>query len=175
LIREAPVLITLQELELHRIEVQKTYAPGELDYHTADFEQQGPLKVSAVAELLSSEIRIRGHLATRLKAECDRCLAPVGFPIEHDFDLFYRPMETIARDEEIEVPEEEAEVGFYSDDKIELADLVTEQVILSVPMKIVCRPDCLGLCPVCGVDRNLEKCKCSQRQKESPFASLKGD
>jgi len=169
------VLITLQELELHRIEVQKTYAPGELDFHTAEFQQQGPLKVSAVAELLSSEIRIRGHLATRLNASCDRCLAPVGIPIEHDFDLFYRPMETIAREEEIEVPEDEAEVGFYSGDSIELADVVTEQVILSVPMKIVCRTGCLGLCPVCGVDRNLEKCRCSPGQKESPFASLRGE
>jgi uncharacterized protein len=169
------VLITLQELELHRIEVRKTYAPGELDYHTAEFQQQGPLKVTAVAELLSSEIRIRGHLGTRLRASCDRCLAAVEFPIEQDFDLFYRPMETIAREEEIEVPEEEAEVGFYSGDSIELADVVTEQVILSVPMKIVCRPGCLGLCPVCGADRNKEKCACSQRQKESPFASLKGE
>lgn len=175
LIREAPVLITLQELELHRIEVHKTYAPGELDYHTADFDQQGPLKVSAVAELLSSEIRIRGHLGTRLKASCDRCLTAVEFPIEQDFDLFYRPMDSIAREEEIEIPEEEAEVGFFSGDRIELADVVTEQVILSVPMKIVCRPGCLGLCPVCGVDRNLEKCNCSQRHKESPFASLKGE
>ncbi|HEV2232301.1 MAG TPA: DUF177 domain-containing protein [Terriglobia bacterium] len=175
LVREAPVMITLQELELRRVEVRKTYASGDLDYHTVEFQQQGPLKVEAVAELLGSEIRIRGHLGTRLRAQCDRCLAPVEFPVEHDFDLFYRPMESIAREEEIEVPDDESEVGFYSGEGIEVDDLVTEQVILSVPMKIVCRAACLGLCPVCGVDRNQQKCGCSDRRLDSPFASLKGE
>src|SRR6266567_6353256 len=127
---EAPVMITLHELELHRMEVRKTYASGELDYHTAEFQQQGPLKVDAVAELLGSEIRVRGHLGTRLKAQCDRCLSPVILPVEQDFDLFYRPMREIAREEEIEVREEESEVGFFSGEGIELADMLTEQVTL---------------------------------------------
>lgn len=168
-------MITLQELELRRVEVRKTYAGGVLDYHTEEFRQAGPLKVEAVAELLGSEIRIRGHLGTRLSAQCDRCLAPVELPVEHDFDLFYRPMETIAREEEIEVPDDESEVGFYSGEGIEVEDFVTEQVILSLPMKIVCRANCLGLCPICGVDRNKQKCRCSDQRVDSPFASLKGD
>jgi len=168
-------MITLQELEHHRIEVQKTYASGELDYHSADFRQDGPLNVRAVAELLGSEIRIRGQLRTRLKACCDRCLAPLEFSVERDFDLFYRPMENIAREEEIALPDGESEVGFYSGDGIDLADVMTEQVILSLPMKMICGANCQGLCPVCGVDRNREKCLCAERRIDSPFASLKDD
>jgi uncharacterized protein len=171
---EAAVLIALQELELHRIVVSKTYAPGALDYRGAEFRQAGPLQVDAVAELVGSEIRIRGHLGTRLKASCDRCLGPVELPVERDFDLFYRPMRTIAREEEIEVPKDELEVGFYSGGGIALADVVSEQVILSVPMKVLCQPDCLGLCPACGADRNREACRCPAPREDSPFASLKG-
>ena len=166
-------MITLQELEFHRIEVRKSYAPGALDYHTAEFQQKGPLKVDAVAELLGSEIRIRGRLAIRLKACCDRCLGPVEFPVEHEFDLFYQPVENIAREEELEVPEDESEVGFYSGDGIDFDEVVAEQVILSVPMKIVCRAECLGLCPVCRSNRNAKECQCVAPQKESPFAALK--
>ena len=95
-------------------------------------------------------------------------------PVERDFDLFYRPMSTIAREEEIKIPEDELEVGFFTGDGIALADVVTEQVILSVPMKVVCRPECLGLCPVCKVNRNLEQCRCSVPGVDSPFASLRG-
>jgi uncharacterized protein len=175
LVWEAPVKITLRELELHRVEVEKTFASGDLDYHTAEFQQQGPLKVRAMAELLGSEIRVRGHLGTRLRASCDRCLEPVEFAVEHDFDLFYRPMEDIAREEEIKIPDDESEVGFYSGEGIELADIVREQVILSVPMKIVCRTQCRGLCPSCGIDLNRGKCQCFEPKKESPFASLKGE
>ena len=102
-------------------------------------------------------------------------MAATQSPVEQDFDLFYRPMESIAREEEIEVSDDESEVCFYSGEGIEVDDFVTEQVILSAPMKIVCRAACLGLCPVCGVDRNLQKCQCSDRRIDSPFASLKGE
>jgi DUF177 domain-containing protein len=167
------VLITLAELELHRIEVSKTYDSGVLDFRSAEFRQSAPLRVDAVAELAGAEIRLRGHLGTRLTVTCDRCLATFDFPVDRDFDLFYRPNETIARAEEIEVPKEELGIGFYSGEGIDLADAITEQVILSVPMKLVCRPDCRGLCPVCGADHNRVECQCAPPCKESPFVRLK--
>lgn len=167
-------MITLAELELHRIEVTKTYASGDLNFQGAEFQQSGPLQVEAVAELAGPEIRVRGSLRTRLSACCDRCLASFDFPVERAFELFYRPMESIAGEEEIEVPKDELGVGFFSGEGIELDEMVTEQVILSVPMKKVCRDECRGLCPVCGVDRNREQCQCAlPQQQESPFARLK--
>lgn len=167
------MLITPQELELHKKVIEKEYASGEIDYRGVEFEQRGPLKVRAVAKLDGEEIRIRGYLETRLEARCDRCLAPVEFPVRRDFDLAYRPVASIAREEEIEVAGDELGVGFYSGEGIDLADLLSEQVILSVPMKIVCRAECRGLCPVCGADRNREDCHCPSPRSESPFAKLK--
>ena len=167
--------ITLSELELHRVTVSESYAPGALDYHGAEFRQAAPLELEAQAELLGSEIRLRGHLVTRLHASCDRCLGPVEIPVRRDFDLFYRPMEIIAKEEEIEVSPDEMEIGFYEGDGIESADVATEQVILSVPMKIICKNECRGLCPVCGVNRNATRCDCAPPQQDSPFASLKKD
>ena len=115
-------MITLAELELHRIVVSKTYASGTLDYRGAEFQQASPLKVDAVAELAGSEIRIQGHVETRLSAFCDRGLGPLELPVDRHFDVFYRPVESIARDEEIEVPKDELGVGFYAGDGVELAD-----------------------------------------------------
>ena len=168
-------MITEQELSLHRIVVSKVYAPGTLDYQGVEFRQAGPLNIEAVAELLGSEIHIRGKLSTRVEACCDRCLAKVEMPLDCQFDLFYRPMATIAVEEEIELGEDELDVGFYPDSGIALEDIVMEQVILEFPMKVVCQPNCLGLCPICGVNRNLEKCQCSTSSSESPFSSLRGD
>lgn len=167
------MLITPQELELHRIVVSKAYAAGEIDYRGAEFKQAGPLEVGAAAELEGAEIRIRGRLKGGLEAVCARCLSPVAIPLERAFDLRYRRLETIAHDEEIEVPRDELEVGFYPGEGIVLADVIAEQVILAVPMKILCRPDCQGLCPGCGVNRNFETCRCALPHAESPFASLK--
>ena len=168
------MLITHHELELHRIVVSKTYAADEVDYRGADFRQMGPLKVEAVAELAGSEIRIRGHLDGCLETSCDRCLGHVEISVDRDFDLFYRPMAAIAREEEVEIPKVELDVAFYSGEGIPLIDLVAEQVILSRPMKVVCGADCRGLCPACGVNRNLEECDCSSEPRtDSPFAALK--
>jgi len=166
------VRITLEDLQLHPIVVSKTYSPGALDYHGADFRQSAPLKVEARAELSGSEIHLRGHLATTLEASCDRCLGAVAIPVERNFDLFYRPVSTLAQAEEVELPADELEVGFFSGDGIELADVLTEQVILSVPMKVVCRADCRGLCPACGADLNLAQCGCRPAAEGSPFSSL---
>ena len=167
------MLITPQELELHRIVVSKTYAPDALNYRGAEFRQIDPLQVNAVADLVGAEIRIRGMVKTRLEVSCDRCLATVGLPVEQEFDLTYRPVSAIAREEEIELAEDELEVGFYSGEGIELVDVVAEQVILSLPMKVVCAADCRGLCPTCGADRNREPCRCPETRLDSPFAALK--
>ena len=164
--------ITLEELELDRVVISETYAVGALNFRGAEFRQVAPLKLEAVAELQGAEMRIRGHLGTLLEASCDRCVAAVQVPVERDFDLFYRPLGSMAREEEIEIPADELDVGFYSGDGIELADVATEQVILSVPMKVVCRAGCLGLCPVCGANRNVVACQCPPPAGESPFASL---
>lgn len=166
------MFISTEELRLHRISVSKTYAAGALDYRGANFRQLGSLKVEGGAELVGSEIHLRGHLGTRLEACCDRCLVKVEIPVERDLDLFYRPIREIARAEEVEISQDELDVGFYSGDGIALADVVTEQVILSMPMKVVCRADCQGLCPVCGANRNLEACGCTEPVHESPFSSL---
>ncbi len=166
------MLITLEELEQRSVVVSETYAADALDYRGTEFEQLGPLQIDVRAELQGAEIRLRGRLETRVGAKCDRCLALVEIPVQREFDLYYRPVETIAREEEIEIPSEELDVGFFSGAGIELADVATEQVILSLPMKVLCRADCRGLCPNCGGNRNLEECHCPPPRGDSPFAGL---
>ncbi len=167
------MFITLQELELHRVSVSETYLPGALDFQEAGFRQTTPLEVSAEAELAGKEIRIRGHISGTMEAACDRCLEQTEIPINQGFDLPCRPMEEIAHEEEVEVGEDELKVGFFSGDGVNLSDVVREQVLLAVPIKVVCRPDCRGLCPLCGANRNVRQCGCSPEHEDSPFAFLK--
>ncbi len=171
--KEALVLITPEELELHRIVVSKAYDSNALDYHGSEFLQRGPIQVDAVAELVGIEIRLRGHLGGQLDASCDRCLEPVEIRLDRHFDVLYRPVKAVSPGEEVEVPPNELNVGYYSGQGIDLAEVVSEQVILCVPMKVICRGDCQGLCPVCGANRNRETCGCTKPQGESPFAQLR--
>ena len=169
------MLIARHELELHRIVVDKTYEPGSLDFHGAEFRQVDPLEVKAVGELAGEDISIHGSLKARIEASCDRCLKPVAFPVEREFDLTYRPVSTIAREEEWKVPHEELDIGFYEGAGVQLTEVLAEQVILALPMKLVCAEGCLGLCPVCGANRNLRGCSCPEPRPASPFAALRGE
>ena len=166
------MLISVEELKLHPVSISETYPAGALDYHTTDFRQSGKLRVRGTAELVGDEIGFRGHLSTRIESTCARCLGPVELPVDCDFDLTYRPMAEIAKEEEIKVPAGELEVGFYTGPGIEVADVVTEQVNLFLPMQVVCSPDCRGLCPGCGANLNIETCKCTGAPLDSPFSAL---
>ncbi|MGH9429948.1 MAG: YceD family protein [Terriglobia bacterium] len=166
------MLITREELALHPVRVERTFEPGVLDYQSSDFRQIEALDIKAVADLVGEEIHVHGRLGTRLESECDRCAVRFDFPVECDFDLFYRPVSSIAREEEIEISSDELVVGFYQGDGVDLTDIIREQVLLALPMKMLCGPECRGLCPTCGTNRNLAGCQCEDVRVDSPFADL---
>jgi uncharacterized protein len=95
-----------------------------------------------------------------MEVACDRCLELASFPLDTDFDLFYRPAASMPQGEEIEVRDAETEIGFYQGDGLELSDILREQILFALPMQRVCREDCKGICPVCGQNRNLVECAC---------------
>jgi uncharacterized protein len=87
--------------------------------------------------------------------------------------LLYRPLGTDAGNEELSVTVAEAEVGYYQGDGLVLEDVLREQVLLAVPLKVVCREDCKGLCPTCGKNRNTEPCSCAATLGDPRWSALK--
>ncbi|MDE3180490.1 MAG: DUF177 domain-containing protein [Acidobacteriota bacterium] len=166
------MFITREELALRRIVFDKTYPPEQFRFTEQAMSAASPVQAKGAAELVGADVRVHGRVTARVSAACDCCTTPVELPIEQDFDLLYRPVSSIAAEEEIEVPPDELDVGFYTGNGIDLADVVKEQLILALPMKVVCRPDCCGLCAVCGADLNAGPCGCHETKDESPFASL---
>ena len=58
------------------------------------------------------------------------------------------------------------------EERLDLDQLLTEDILLDMPSKFLCRPDCKGICPVCGKNRNLEDCSCQQREVDPRLAAL---
>jgi len=172
------VFISVKELELKKVRFEVAFPPGEIDFQDDGdrLSQASPLEAEGSAELLPhtlGEIRVRGHLAVTLQCDCNRCLEPARFPIDSSFDLFYRPTASGAGDEEVEIDEGEAEIAFYEGAGIELKDILREHVLLNMPMQRVCRDNCLGICPVCGQNRNLINCGCEAKLVDDRWSALK--
>ena len=167
------MLITLEELREHPVRFEEKYAPGRIDYATAGLRQVGDLQVRGAASLLGREIHVKGNLGADFQMECARCLEPVNVPVRRQFDLFYVPLEEAPEEDEQAVPRGEEDVGFYSGEALVLEDVAKEQVLLSLPMRTVCREDCKGLCPTCGINRNRETCQCRETYTDPRWEALK--
>jgi uncharacterized protein len=175
------MFIDIHDLELHPIEFDSEFQPGKIDLGP-DVRQQTALKAKGTAELLEEhegrgkkipDIRLVGSLSTRLEASCARCLEPVALDVAREFDLLYRPEGVDAGKDEISVTQAEAEIGYYTGEGLPLEDFLCEQVLLSVPIKTVCREDCKGLCPYCGKNLNVESCSCKVEPKDPRWDALK--
>jgi len=85
----------------------------------------------ATAELIDAQIRITGQLETKIELQCARCLEPVVEDVQRHFDLFYSPMPKMSKPEEERLKDLDADIGFYKDDGLFLADVLAEQVLLA--------------------------------------------
>lgn len=169
------MFFSVQDLEVRKIHFDVDFPPGEIDFLDPLVKQKSVLKANGVVELLShtlGEIRVSGHLNVDLDNQCDRCLEPAPLKVDSDFDLFYRPADTGPEAAEVEIDEGEAEIGFYEGDGLELEDILRESVLLGIPMQNVCSPDCKGICPVCGQNRNVAPCGCREEPRNDRWAAL---
>jgi uncharacterized protein len=129
---------------------------------------QGGRLVGRVEKGEDEAVQFRGHLDARLRLVCGRCLEAFDHVLDEDLDLFFMPHgpSPDASEEEQDVPlsDRDMVVAFYDGDRIDLGEIVREQILLEVPLRRLCREDCRGLCPSCGVNRNTGSCDCRPEQ-----------
>jgi uncharacterized protein len=96
------------------------------------------------------------------------------FALGRDFRLsLWPPVNLESARDETELKKEDLAVGFIEAEKIDLDDIIREQIYLSLPIKLLCESACAGLCRVCGVNLNKETCKCSKNAGHPGFLKLK--
>jgi uncharacterized protein len=99
---------------------------------------------------------------------CDRCLEPFVLELKADFQTVYYSSDSqgVDLDEETHLLAQDAI-------DIDITEDIRETVLLAVPLKLLCRPDCKGLCPQCGANLNYETCSCSTEVIDPRWAKLK--
>src|SRR5260370_31479780 len=102
-----------------------------------DCGQGEALEVGGAAEVLEGQIRVTGELHTRLEMVCARCLEPVHEDVAREFDLFYRPLSSMTKEEEERLKLDDTEIAFFEGQGMFLADVLAEQVLLALPMNAI--------------------------------------
>ena len=145
--------------------VVETVLPEQVDDHPdwgpAEGALEGPLQLDLTLESVVEGILVRGTVDVDLELPCARCLSPQR--LEHTVpvaEMFMDPRK---------VDPEDDEDGYRIDDDLahlDLAPMLRDTVVMEVPVRVLCREDCQGLCPVCGTDRN--ETDCGHRPDEEP-------
>ena len=71
-----------------------------------------------------------------------------------------------------ELSRNDLDVSYFDGDTLDVSPIAEERVQMSIPMKPLCREDCLGLCPRCGKDRNVAPCDCAQEESDPRWGAL---
>ena len=158
---------------------------GHLDvegYELGDhsFELPSGLDYDLVLTNTGEGILATGLLRAHVVGTCDRCLERAEFDVTGEVDGYYlfEEPETLGEDED------EADFELVSaDNTIDLSGALVSALVMETPFVVLCREDCLGLCPVCGANLNEEDCghveqlereRERERLESSPFSALAG-
>jgi len=158
------------EAEPLRIDERFELPPDRLDPSVV----VSPVEVRARIEISAASpgYRLRGRFSMSGSLRCARCLKSVGWSEEEDIAVRLVPEDAAPDEEELELTTGDLEVRFYAGSELDLMDVAVEQTLLTMPMRVLCRESCAGVCPVCGADLNEEgACSC-QREIDPRWAAL---
>lgn len=133
-------------------EVSAEYDPKSLDIEFVDLKYSESLRLSGTIEKGPEVLTFRGNLAGKVEHICGRCLASEKEGIQKPFEFFYE---------------------IKGRESIETLDDLRETLILDHSLSFVCRRECRGLCPHCGINLNESQCQCSEQASPRTFSQLK--
>jgi uncharacterized protein len=156
------MLFDLSQLREARTHVARTYEPSAFAAGDEDaYRVVEPVQLDFDVQKAGTQFRVVGKVRTALALNCGRCLEDFTMPVDASFDLLYLPHAENQGEGEVEVEDEDLSTAYYSDEEIDLGQLMREQFYLALPMKPLCRESCRGLCPQCGTNLNSGTCDCS--------------
>ena len=166
-IRQKPRVLTA-------VEPAESYPPLVEMQEAGDCFFLSPLTVTLDVAWEYGHVRVQGNIVSRIRLNCSRCLAEIERPLESTFTVFYtKAVPDLPADDEVELGESDLISTSYEGDEIDFAPEIAEQVMLEVPLKPLCREECLGLCSKCGQDLNVSECGCDRRSPTLKFSALK--
>jgi len=134
------------------------------DLDVDDDRITGEIAVDLAATSNIDGVVVEGTLTMPWHAPCRRCLGDVVGTATIEIDEVYRdPSDVTVGD---------ADAFPIEGDQIDLVPAVREAVLLELPDDVLCREDCAGICPVCGIDRNHGSCDCDTTVRDDRWAAL---
>lgn len=151
---------------------QESVSISVADLGRADVQGLSPVACDGRIVRTDAGFLLDARLAWEQQVACDRCLAHFGEAREERLEVLLVVGHAKTGAGEHELQEEDLGVMRVEGEVLETEPLIAEQVLISLPVKPLCRPDCAGLCPGCGADLNHEPCRCESKPTDPRWAAL---
>jgi uncharacterized protein len=167
------VFIEIEDLKPEPLHVHHVFQAGEIDFSHEDAVLAEPVITEFTLKHKGADLHIAGTVETVIHCNCSRCNKEFDRNTTAGFDLSYLPQPKWSDDNaEVELKYEDMEVAFYDGIAFDVNLMVLEQIELAIPMKLVCREDCKGLCYKCGADLNEGICSCTGEDADPRLSVL---
>jgi uncharacterized protein len=133
---------------------------------------KSPVYGSAKLTRTNRGILVDTNISTKVPVECSRCLTPFDIKLDIHFEEEYFPSIDVISGMPNEISEENSDYMIDEHHILDLTDAIRQNILLAIPMKPLCKPDCAGICPVCGKDLNKESCNCSYDEIDPRWKKL---
>ncbi|MGC8654189.1 MAG: YceD family protein [Candidatus Kryptoniota bacterium] len=130
---------------------------------------RGQVVVKAELEKRRNQFFLRVKLETVGRFTCDRCADEFDMSLSNEYRMAY----VFSRKDARGYDEDEIALIKESTNVLDISDDVRQFVMLSVPLKLLCKEECAGLCPTCGANLNYEECKCHKEAFDPGWEKLK--
>lgn len=165
------MIIDIDKLPKDGLDISRNFDFPSVDLVEEDAVFLQPVQAELSVKRMEEEVFIKGRVKTVLRFICGRCLAPFEFPVDSRFDLVFLPEEMQELKEEFD--DEDADRLFYRSRRIDLREVILEQLNLTFPARPLCSPGCEGLCAVCGKIRREGACGCQVKETDVRLEPLK--
>ena len=134
-----------------------------------------PVRILGRLNRVAEQVYFQGMIAGTMSAPCSRCVETAVHDFEVETQVMFLPPSAADSHEDAEAAgvEDEPDVYVHDGMKLDLAPPVYDHVVLAYPVQPLCRPDCAGLCQICGGNRNEASCACRAESGDPRFALLK--
>ena len=130
-----------------------------------------PLKISLDIRNTGKLLIFSGHITGDTELVCCRCLETYPFRFDYEFDEEFCHVSDLAA--VAEEGQNTDEFHIFETNRIKLDDIITESILLGIPMKSICSENCQGLCATCGINLNNNKCQCEKNDIDPRMGVLK--
>lgn len=145
----------------------------EIELESEDAKLKTDAKIKGKIYKRITQVDVEGNVSANIETECSRCLQPLEKEFEIPFSVSFVTPENYTEEKEAEINEKDLQVSVFEGDKINLSEIVREQILLNLPTQVFCQDDCKGLCSICGINRNFENCSCEEKEIDPRWSALK--